>query len=90
MADDDELRRRIERLEGIQAELQLLMRESTLMIKRLNDTLVELKAELAQTRETEKEVAKMKVSLSVTTWVGATIGTTGLGLVLAYLFRVSP
>lgn len=74
----------------IQAELQALMRESTLMIARLNETLVELKAELAKTREVEKEVAKMKVSLSVVQWVGGTLGTTGFGLVLAYLFKVTP
>lgn len=84
----DDLRRRVERLENIQAELQALMRESTLMIARLNETLMELKGELVKLRDTEKDVARMKVSLSVVQWLGGTIASSGVVMALAYVFKV--
>lgn len=85
---DDDLRRRVERLEGIQAELQALMRESTLMIARLNETLVELKQELIKMRDGDlKDLTKMKVSLAIVQWIGGSIGATGVGMIVVYLFK---
>lgn len=88
MSEPDDLRRRVERLEGIQSELQALMRESTLMIARLNETLIELKTELIKMRDNDlKDLAKMKVSLSIVQWIGGSIGATGLGMIMIYLFK---
>lgn len=88
MSEPDDLRRRVERLEGIQSELQALMRESTLMIARLNETLVELKAELVKMRDNDlKDLARMKVSLSIVQWIGGSVGATGMGMVMIYLFK---
>ena len=88
MSEPDDLRRRVERLEGIQSELQALMRESTLMIARLNETLIELKTELVKMRDNDlKDLAKMKVSLSIVQWIGGSVGATGMGMIMIYLFK---
>ena len=64
------------------------MRESTLMIARLNETLIELKTELIKMRDNDlKDLAKMKVSLSIVQWIGGSIGATGLGMIMIYLFK---
>lgn len=86
--DDDEIRRRLERLEGIQAELQALMRESTLMIARLNEIVDDIKKELGRLPEAEKEVARIKVSVSFAQWIGGAIVSSGIVLILAYVFKV--
>ena len=85
---NDDLRRRVERVESILAEHQSLMRESTLMISRLNETLTELKEEIKKMREIEKEVARMKVSITAVNWIAGTITTLAIGGVIAFLFKV--
>ncbi len=85
---DGDLRRRVERVEGILAEHQALMRESTLMIARLNETLMDLKSELSRFRETEKAVERMAVSLRAVNWLGGIVVTTAVAGIIAYLFKV--
>ncbi len=87
----DDLRRRVERMEMVQSELQALMRETALMISRLNETLLDLKHEIVKMRDNDlKDVAKMKVSLSIVQWVGGSLGATGLSMILIYIFKATP
>jgi len=87
-SEDYDLLRRIERLENLQSESQLLLRETTLMISRLNDTLIDLKAELTKIKDNDlKDLAKMKVSLSIVQWIGGSIGATGLSMIILFLFK---
>lgn len=93
----DDLRRRVERLEMIQSELQALMRESTMMAARLNETLIELKnefrdmrVELRDIHDLELEVANLKTGFAAIKWLGMTAGGGGVLMVLAYLFKVQP
>lgn len=94
MAEPDEIRRRVERLENIQGELQGLLRDNTSMTARLNETLIELKEEIKdlriemkQFRQLEVDVSNLKLGFAAVKWFAATIGGGGLLMVLAYLFK---
>jgi hypothetical protein len=87
-AEDHDLRRRVERLEMLQSESQLIIRESALMVGRLNETLLDFKQELTKIKDNDlKDLARMKVSLSIVHWIGGSIGATGLSMILIFLFK---
>lgn len=90
----DDLRRRVERVEHVQSDMQALLRENVLMTARLNETLLELKEELRMHRTDMNEIhairlelANLKMGFSIGRWVGATLGGAGLVGALAFLFK---
>ena len=89
---DEDLRRRVERVENILSEHQALMRESTLMIARLNETLIELKEAINTMREIElehnNEIIKLSASVRLVNFIGGAIITAGVTAITVYLFKV--
>jgi uncharacterized coiled-coil protein SlyX len=75
---DGDLRRRVERVESILAEHQALMRESTLMIARLNETLIDFKFDLGKMRESSAKLTESFIEVrthnhtirGLTVWLG--------------------
>jgi predicted PP-loop superfamily ATPase len=93
--DPGDIRRRLERLEQIQGELQALLREASLMNARINDSLIDLKDEFKEFREENKkiqliqlDVASLLTGFAIVKWVAATLGGGGILMVLAFLFKV--
>lgn len=89
----DEIRRRLERLEHIQSELQGLLKESVLMSARLNETITDQKSEFKQIRQELKElrqleldVANLKLGFGAVKWFSAAVASTAIILVMAYIF----
>ena len=85
---DGDLRRRVEHVEKILAEHNALMRESVVMIGRLNETLLDLKKQLEKFEVVEKEVTRVKVVTNIVSYLGGAIVLAGIGLILTYLFKV--
>jgi predicted RNase H-like nuclease (RuvC/YqgF family) len=90
--DEEELRRRIERVESTVNEHQSLMRESNLMFGRLNEILSELKeqnaAQLRGFTEVVKDVTRLNTDVAGIKWLGGSIILTGFTGIAAYLFQV--
>ena len=90
-----ELRRRLERLEGSQNELQTLMRESTLMNAMLNETLSEVKDAVRDLREElhkihnlEIRVHSIEIAISGAKWLITTIVGTVIVVVIGFVLRI--
>lgn len=96
----DDLRRRMENMETMQADIRLIMRDTVANSGRLNEILVELKDDLKLFREdllklretmrtVELDVANLKLGFTAIKWLGTTIGGAAIMLIIAYLFKVS-
>ncbi|TCT21194.1 hypothetical protein EDC35_10447 [Thiobaca trueperi] len=85
--DQDELRRRIERIEQTATDLAMMLRENTLMIARLNDTLAEFKAEIIKVHAIEKDLSNLAFGFSALKWLATAIGGSAVVLIMAYLFK---
>ena len=90
--NDGDLRRRVEQVEKILSEHNALMRESVVMISRLNETLLDLRKQLEKFEDSESdttsEVARIKVITNITAFLGGAIVLAGVGLITTYLFKV--
>lgn len=91
---NDDIRRRLERLEQIQGELQALLRESTLMTSRLNETISDqreefkqMRSELKELRQLELDVANLKLGFSAVKWFAAAVASTAILMVISYIFQ---
>jgi hypothetical protein len=94
MAEPDDVRRRVERLEDVQGTMQGIIRENSMQLARQNEILLELKEELKLRRqdlneihEIRLEVAELRQGFQIGGWVGKTIAGSALVAALAYLFR---
>ena len=89
---EEELKRRIERVENTVNEHQSLMRESNMMFGRLNEILSELKTQnetqLRGFTEVAKDVTRISTELAGVKWIGGSIFLTGFAAIATYLFQV--
>ena len=90
----EDLRRRLDRLEQVQAELQNLFRDVAMTNARINDSLLDLRGdirdfrdELKTLREFERDLTSIKGALSLLKWVSATIVGTALTGAVAFLMN---
>ena len=87
MDEHDDLRRRVEHVEQGTASLAVVMRENTMMLARLNETVIEFKADMVKIHSLEKGLNQLEFGFAAIKWLATEIGASPVVLVMAYLFK---
>lgn len=85
--EHDELRRRLERVEQGATGLALIMRENTLMLSSLNDTVKEFKSDMIKIHSLEKGLNQLEYGFSAIKWLATAVSGSAIVMIMAYLFK---
>ena len=85
--EHDEMKRRIERVETGNHDLAMVMRENTLALARLDETVREFRTSMEKVHAIERNVGQLEFAFSAIRWLATAIGGAAVVLVMSYLFR---
>lgn len=88
--EHEEMKRRIERVELGTHDLTIVMRENTMALARLDETVREFKASMEKVHAIERNVGQLEFAFSGIKWLATAVGGAAVVLAMSYLFKHSP